>query len=182
MDHPFFLGTRLRHLLDQLDGAVTRVYADLDLPGFRPRYTPIIHLVHTHGPQSIRDLANTIGITHSAVSQTVNQMRRDGLVDLVPGEDARHRIVHLTDHTRAILPTLNAEWHATTTATRQLDAELPHPLTTLVDAALAALADKPMRDRIHDHLTPPPARQRSAGERHPDDHPRPGHPNTDPGT
>ncbi|ONI86665.1 MarR family transcriptional regulator [Saccharothrix sp. ALI-22-I] len=149
-DH--FLGTRLRHLLDLLEGDVSRVYTDLGLPGFRSRYTPVISLVNTGGPQSIRDLATTIGVTHSAISQTVNQMRRDGLVELEPGDDARKRIVHLTDHARAILPTLDAEWQATTAATRDLDAELPYPLTDLVDAALRALGEKPLRDRIHDHM------------------------------
>ena len=155
MDHTpagHYLGTRLRHLLDLLEGDVAHVYTDLGLPGFRPRYTPVIRLVHTGGPQSIRDLATTIGVTHSAVSQTVNQMRRDGLVTLEPGHDARQRIVHLTDHARAIIPTLDAEWQATTAAARDLDADLPYPLTDLVDAALRALGEKPMRDRIHDHL------------------------------
>ncbi|WP_157620561.1 MarR family winged helix-turn-helix transcriptional regulator [Saccharothrix sp. NRRL B-16348] len=155
MDHApagEYLGTRLRHLLDLLEGDVARVYTDLGLPDFRPRYTPVIRLVHTRGPLSIRDLADTIGVTHSAVSQTVNQMRRDGLVDLKPGDDARRRIVHLTDHARALLPTLDAEWTATTAAARDLDADLPYPLTALVDATLRALGEKPMRDRIHDRM------------------------------
>ena len=155
MDHApagQYLGTRLRHLLDLLESDVAHVYADLGLPDFRPRYTPVIRLVHTTGPQSIRDLADTIGVTHSAISQTVNQMRRDGLVHLKPGDDARRRIVHLTDHARTLLPTLDAEWNATTAATHDLDADLPYPLTTLVDAALRALGDKPMKDRIHDRM------------------------------
>ncbi|MEU4766178.1 MarR family transcriptional regulator [Actinosynnema sp. NPDC023794] len=158
MDHApagEYLGTRLRHLLDLLEGDVARVYTDLGLPGFRPRYTPVIRLVHTRGPLSIRDLADTIGVTHSAASQTVNQMRRDGLVDLHPGDDARRRIVHLTDHARAILPTLDAEWNATAAAARDLDADLPHPLTDLVDAALRALGEKSMKDRIHDRMRQP---------------------------
>ena len=157
MDHRFVLGTRLRHLLDQLDDDIAHVYADLGLPNFRPRYTPIVQLVHTHGPRSIRWLADTIGITHSAVSQTVNQMHRDGLVHLVPGEDARQRLVHLTDRARALKPTLDAEWHATNAAALQLDAELPHPLSAAVDAALRALADKPLRERIREHLDDPTA-------------------------
>ncbi|GAA1284949.1 helix-turn-helix domain-containing protein [Saccharothrix xinjiangensis] len=165
MDHRSFLGTRLRHLLDQLDGDIARIYTDLGLPDFRPRYTPIIQLVHTHGPRSIRWLADTIGITHSAVSQTVNQMRRDGLVDLVPGEDARQRLVHLTDHAHTLKPTLDAEWQATNAATLRFDAELPHSLSDTIDAALRALADKPMRDRIHEHLDPPPTEP--TGKQHP---------------
>ena len=31
------LGTRLRHVLETMDGAVAEVYRDLGLPGFRPR-------------------------------------------------------------------------------------------------------------------------------------------------
>ncbi|QTR06531.1 MarR family transcriptional regulator, partial [Saccharothrix algeriensis] len=103
----------MRHLIDQLETDVARVYADLGLPGFRPRYAPVIRLVHTRGPQSIRDLATTIGVTHSALSQTANQMRRDGLVELHPGADARQRVVHLTERTKTLLPTVNAEWDAT---------------------------------------------------------------------
>ncbi|MEU5695293.1 MarR family transcriptional regulator [Actinosynnema sp. NPDC020468] len=150
-----YLGTRLRHLLDRLDGDVARTYTDLGLPGFRPRYTPVLRLVAADGPRSIRDLATTIGVTHSAISQTVNQMRREGLVHLEPGTDARHRIVHLTDQARAVLPTLETEWHATTAAARELDAELPHKLSDLVDAALHALDTRPMHDRIRAHLHHP---------------------------
>ncbi|MBB5953456.1 DNA-binding MarR family transcriptional regulator [Saccharothrix tamanrassetensis] len=150
-----FLGTRLRHLLEHTDGAVAHIYADLGLPDFRPRYTPIVRLVDTQGPQSIRDLATTIGITHSAISQTVNQMRRDGLVELRPGTDARQRIVHLTDHTRTLLPALHAEWDATNAAARELDAELPYPLSELVRRAIEAMGERSMHDRIRAHLHTP---------------------------
>ncbi|MBW4722103.1 MarR family transcriptional regulator [Saccharothrix sp. SC076] len=146
----------MRHLHDQLDADITRVYADLGLPEFRPRYAPVVRIVDARGPQSIRDLATTIGITHSAVSQTVNQMKRDGLVDLRPGDDARQRIVHLTDRTRALLPTIHAEWNATTAAARQLDAELPYPLSTLVELALRAVGEKSMHQRVREHLEPEP--------------------------
>lgn len=147
-----YLGTRLRHVLDLLDDGVAHAYAHLGLDGFRPRYNPIIRIVHAHGPRSIRDLATTIGVTHSAVSQTVNQMHRDGLVELHPGADARQRIVHLTPRALDLLPVLDAEWHATTTAARELDAELPYPLSDLIEHALRALGERPMRDRIHPHL------------------------------
>src|SRR5215471_17771167 len=90
------LGTLLRHLLDQLESGVSAAYTELGLPGFRTRYNPLIRCLSQEGPMSIRDLAAAIGVTHSAVSQTVAQMAKDELVTLAPGQDdARQRIVTL---------------------------------------------------------------------------------------
>ena len=68
------LGTRLRHVLDLLDGDVARVYADLGLADYRPRFSPVARAIAALGPSSIRDIARAIGVTHSAASQTVAQM------------------------------------------------------------------------------------------------------------
>ena len=51
---PALLGTRLRHLLELLDGDVAAVYADLGLTGFRPRFTPVLIALDRLGPASIR--------------------------------------------------------------------------------------------------------------------------------
>ncbi|TDB79695.1 MarR family winged helix-turn-helix transcriptional regulator [Micromonospora sp. KC721] len=157
---PALLGTRLRHLLELLDRDVAAVYADLGLPGFRPRYTPVLRALADTGPAAIRALAVATGVTHSAASQTVAQMARDGLVTLVPGADARQRVVHLTARARSLLPILDAEWAATATAAERFEAELSYPLSRLVDEAVAALRRRPMRQRIADvapHLTAPGA-------------------------
>jgi DNA-binding MarR family transcriptional regulator len=145
---PELLGTRLRHLLDLLDGDVEAVYADLGLDGIRPRLTPIIRELAAAGPSSIRELARAIGVTHSAASQTVAQMARQDLVVVTPGADARQRIVRLTPAAERLLPVLDAEWAATAAAATALEAELPFPLSELVDEALEALRRRPMRQRI----------------------------------
>jgi DNA-binding MarR family transcriptional regulator len=144
------LGTRLRHVLDLLDGDVARVYADLGLADYRPRFSPVVRAVVALGPSSIRDIARSIGVTHSAASQTVAQMSRCGLVVLEPGEDARQRIVRLTDRARSLLPVIDAEWSATDAAAADLDAELPVPLGEMLAAILRAVERRPMRDRIAD--------------------------------
>jgi DNA-binding MarR family transcriptional regulator len=99
---------------------------------------------------SIRDLAHTVGVTHSAASQTIAQMTRAGLVTLEPGADARQRIAHLTPRTHALMPTIEAEWNATVTAMRDLDAELPMPLADLLTELGHALQRRPFRQRIAD--------------------------------
>jgi DNA-binding MarR family transcriptional regulator len=144
------LGTRLRHVLDLIDGDVARVYADLGLADYRPRFSPVVRTIVALGPSSIRDIARAIGVTHSAASQTVAQMSRCGLVALEPGEDARQRIVRLTGRARSLLPVIDAEWVATEAAAADLDAELPVPLGEVLAAVLRAVARRSMRDRIAD--------------------------------
>jgi DNA-binding MarR family transcriptional regulator len=142
------LGTLLRHVLDEMDGDIATVLGDLGTPGYRPRFSPVVRALVALGPVPIRDLAQAIGVTHSAASQTVAQMRSRGFVVIKPGEDARLRVVHLTAKARALLPKIEAEWAATASATAELDAELPFPLAELVPAIAAALARRPFRQRI----------------------------------
>jgi DNA-binding MarR family transcriptional regulator len=142
------LGTLLRHVLDEMDDDIATVLADLGTPGYRPRFSAVVRALVTLGPVPITDLARAIAVTHSAASQTVTQMASRGFVELLPGEDARQRVVHLTDKTRALLPTIEAEWAATASAAAEMDAELPYPLAELVPAVAAALARRPFRQRI----------------------------------
>ncbi|PWU56613.1 MarR family transcriptional regulator [Micromonospora sp. S4605] len=139
-----------------LDGDVATVYAERGLADYRPRFSPPLRVLVADGPLPIRDLARRVGVTHSAASQTVTQMARAGLVELIRGADARQRIVHLTDRARDLLPVIEAEWTATTAAMRELDAELPVPLADLLHAVLAAVGRRPLRQRIADAGLPPP--------------------------
>jgi DNA-binding MarR family transcriptional regulator len=144
------LGTLLRHALELLDGDVAKVYEEAGLGYLRPRYVPVVRALVAAGPLSIGDLARAIGVTHSAASQTVARMSRQGLVALAAGVDARQRIVRLTPKARALLPLLDAEWAATERAAAALEAELPYPLGEVLAATVAALERRPFRQRIAD--------------------------------
>lgn len=142
MTRPATLGTLLRRLIDQLDGAVERAYADAGLD-YRPRFTPIVRALTAEGPLTIRALSRRIGVTHSATGQTANEMERRGLVTFAAGTDARERIVTLTAHTEAILPELTQLWVATEAAARTLDEELGQSLPALIARALELLESRP---------------------------------------
>ena len=142
------LGTQLRHVLDLMEADISGVLADLGLPDYRPRFSPIVRALVALGPMPIREIAHAVSVTHSAASQTVAEMNKRGFVTLVPGSDARQRVVHLTDRARQALPLIQAEWDATKSAAEQLDAELPFPLSELVPAIAAALERKSFRQRM----------------------------------
>ncbi|TWD80467.1 DNA-binding MarR family transcriptional regulator [Kribbella amoyensis] len=145
------IGTRLRHVLELLDGDVAKVYVDLGLPGYRPRFSPIVRALVAGGPLSVRELATAVGVTHSAASQTVAQLTKAGLVTQQPGErDARQRVVHLTGKARELLPVIEAEWKATSAAMAGLDAELSAPLGKVLAEIVEAVGRRPFRERIAD--------------------------------
>lgn len=158
------LGTQIRTALELMEGDISAVLTDLGLLDYRPRFTPIVRALNIRGPMSIRDLARATGVTHSAASQTVAQMAKVDLVRLGPGQDARERIVGLTDRTQVLLPVLEAEWDATAAASDELDAELPYPLKELIPALLAALERRPFRERIAGFVSRDPRVGGAAGD------------------
>ena len=133
-----------------MDADVSLALADLGLRDYRTRYSAVIRRIDRDGPATIRDIAHALGVTHSAASQTVAEMEKRGLLELRPGTDARQREVSLTDKAGGLLPAINAEWEATDAASAALDAELPYPLSTLIDDLAAALERRRFRLRIGD--------------------------------
>jgi DNA-binding MarR family transcriptional regulator len=145
----------LKLLLNDMDDDIGRLYTERGVAGIRPRFSmTLIRLQHL-GPLTIRQLAAEVEVTHSAMSQTITAMRREGLVDSSPGADARTKTVVLTDKGRAVVPFLEAEWRATESAYAALETELPYALTQVVRDMAAALARRSFHDRIIDHLVDP---------------------------
>ncbi|WP_428950075.1 MarR family winged helix-turn-helix transcriptional regulator [Streptomyces sp. cg35] len=146
----------LHALLADLDAEIEQVYVARGIEGVRPRFAyPLIRLAHT-GPLTIRELAESLDRSHSAISQTITAMRKEDLVTSEPGPDARTRRIDLTGRGRALVPFLEAEWRATHATVAELDAEIPHAMTAVVEEVRQALARRSMRQRIHDHIVEPP--------------------------
>ena len=142
----------LHVLLDAMDQDIASLYDDAGIEGVRPRFVgPLIQL-GSRGPMTIQELANAIEVTHSAMSQTAAALRKAGLVDAAENPDGRTRRIQLSDRGREILPFLQAEWRATEATVRDLEAELPYPLSRVVADIQAALAERSFRQRLSDNL------------------------------
>lgn len=135
-------------LLRAIDDDIARWYDAYGIVGVRPRFSMALIRLHHLGPMTIRALAAEVDVTHSAMSQTVTSMRRDGLVEVVPGSDARTRDVSLTDAGRGLVPALEAEWRATERAIGEIEAEIPYALTRVIRDIEAALERRPFVDRL----------------------------------
>jgi DNA-binding MarR family transcriptional regulator len=142
----------LHELLERLDAEIGRIYTDRDVKGLKPSYVRELLHLHTKGPMTITELAESVGRTHSALSQKVSSMRTAGLVRTVPGTDARSKNVALTAKAKKIVDLLAAEWRATEAAIAELEAEIPYAMAQVVRDVEAALARKSFHDRITEKL------------------------------
>lgn len=146
----------LHELLASMDAEIEQIYLSRGIEGVRPRFAyPLIRLAHT-GPLTIRELAKSLDRSHSAISQTVAAMRKEGLVTSEPGPDARTRRIDLSERGRSLVPFLEAEWRATHATVAELDREIPYALTTVVEELRRALGQRSMRQRVLGHLVDPP--------------------------
>jgi DNA-binding MarR family transcriptional regulator len=143
----------LRVLLESMDRDIAKLYDERGVAGVRPRFAmPLIRLAR-RGALTIRELADSLGLSHSAMSQTVAAMRKEGLVRSVAGSgDARTRSVALTRKGRGLVPFLEAEWRATEAALAELEEEIPYPLSQVVRDVEAALGQRSFHDRIAEIL------------------------------
>lgn len=141
------LGTQLRHLIDLLDGDVAAAYVEAGL-AYRPRYTPVMRVLGEHGSASVGEIATYAGITQPAATQTVTLMKKEGLLVMTAGADARQRLVKLSAAGQAMLPRLRQCWAATAAAAASVDAELAYPLSQCLADAIAALHSRSFGERI----------------------------------
>jgi len=138
----------LKLLLNAMDDDIARLYDERGVSGVRPRFSMTLIRLRHLGPLTIRELAAEVEVTHSAMSQTITAMRREGLVESSPGTDARTRTVALTAKGAELVPFLEAEWRATEAAYASLEAELPYALTQVVRDMASALDRRSFHDRI----------------------------------
>jgi DNA-binding MarR family transcriptional regulator len=143
-------GTQLRHLIELLDGAVGNAYDAAGL-NYRPRYTPVMRSLMAKEPATIGFIAEAAGITQPAATQTVALMIKDGIVSVETSpQDARQKMIRLTQHGRDLIPQLKMCWQATAIASASLEADLPFSLSEVLDSAIRALAVKPLGARIRE--------------------------------
>ena len=145
------LGSKLRRLLAILDGDLQAIYDERGA-NFRPRFFPIVQILLKQDACSIGELAKRMAVSQPAATQTVNEMKRLGLVVAADSEDRRQKPVRLTAAGMDLAAALGPVWDATERAAVALDAEIEHGLSKPIDDALAALVGNPFRNRIREQM------------------------------
>lgn len=123
------LGSRLRRLLDGLNGPVSQLYRDQI--GFEQRWFALTMLLGERGSVRVGDAASALGVSHVAVVQSVREMSRARLVTKAQDK---------TDK-RASLIGLSPEGQAMLARVREISAQVDRAAARLLQEAAPGLMD-----------------------------------------
>ena len=113
-------GSRLRRLSEYFLMEVNKVYEQEGIP-FDASWFPVFYVLSKKQPMPLIDIADTLEVSHSAVSQLVTSLRKKGLVKTAPcPEDGRRQLVALTKKGEELLQQVQPIWEAITTAMTEL--------------------------------------------------------------
>ncbi|MES2668962.1 MAG: GNAT family N-acetyltransferase [Pseudomonadota bacterium] len=139
------LGSRMRAISDRLYATADEVYraSGLQLQG---RWLPLLRILHDRGPQTVGEIAEAVGQTHSAVSQLADKLTDLGWVDVaIDPADRRRRRLALTAHAETELRAAKPLWRAIedlfTRHCREQGIDLLHTLATFENVLAPTLAD-----------------------------------------
>jgi len=140
------LGSRLKRVAERLQAGAERIAGECGLPT-QPSQMPLLAALHRHGPLSVGDVVDRIGISQPAVTRILARLAEMGLVETSRGgRDLRTKTMTLTDRGRAVME------EATTTLWPRLRAAVGElcdveALLAQVEAVEAALALQPLEQR-----------------------------------
>ena len=141
-----------RLLQAAMDADIARLYDEAGISGFKPSWVMELLRLRARGPMTITELAASVQLTHSAVSQKVAAMRSAGWAEVGPGPDLRSKTVRLTAQAERAADQMAAEWRATEAALAEIEDEIPYPLSQVVRDIGEALRRKSFRDRVAERL------------------------------
>ncbi len=138
------LGSRTRAISDRLYATADEVYrvSGLQLQG---RWLPLLRILHDRGPQTVGEIAEAVGQTHSAVSQLADKLTDLGWLEVaIDPADRRRRRLALTAHAETELRAAKPLWRAIedlfTRHCREQGIDLLHTLATFENVLSPTLA------------------------------------------
>jgi DNA-binding MarR family transcriptional regulator/N-acetylglutamate synthase-like GNAT family acetyltransferase len=151
---PSFLGSRLKRLGERMQASAASVIAETGLP-LQPGQMAILASLRT-GAMSVGRLAETCGTSQPGVTRTLGQLRKLGMVEGVPGEDQRSRLVALSPEGREAAAIIARDvWPRVGMAAEQILAGLDGDFLLQLARIEMALAEGSIADRARG-LTPGP--------------------------
>jgi DNA-binding MarR family transcriptional regulator len=122
---PVVFGTRLKRMSDIFLSEVNKVYADNDIP-FEASWFGIFYLLDKHQELSIFEIAETLEVSHSAVSQLVKVLLAKQLIDQKASiYDGRKKVISLSASGLDLLIKIKPVWLALSKTMEEIMADIP---------------------------------------------------------
>ncbi len=140
------LGSRLKRLAERLQTGAERIAADCGLPT-QPSQMPLLTALHRHGPMTVGDAVEILGISQPAVTRILSRLIEMDLVETARDDrDQRSKTISLTYTGRGAMElAITLLWPRLRAAVGEV-CDVP-ALLAQVEAIEAALAEQPLEQR-----------------------------------
>ncbi|MFT4152431.1 MarR family winged helix-turn-helix transcriptional regulator [Parafilimonas sp.] len=148
-------GSRLKRLGSTFINDVNRIYKNHKIP-FDASWFPVFFILSEKEEISIKEISDSLKVSHSAISQLVSGLQQKGLIKSVTSKtDARHKNITLTAKGKKLLEKIKPVWAALETAMNELADESGSSSKKILKALTGietGLSRKGFFERIEAHL------------------------------
>lgn len=146
------MATRLKRLGERLSQDVAKIYKSRHLD-FEPKWFTTMYALYKNDSMSVQSLAQSLGLTHPAIIQFVNQMKKRHLVETRQGEtDKRVNLVSLTQKGRETFETIRPLLTDIEEVTSEVVNSPGIDMLILLDRIEETLDEKSVYDRIMERI------------------------------
>jgi DNA-binding MarR family transcriptional regulator len=148
------LGSRLKRLGDTFINDVNKIYKDHKID-FDASWFPVFYILSQKKEISIKEIADDLKVSHSAISQLASSLQQKGLIrSVVSKKDARHKAITFTAKGEKHLQKIKPVWTALEEAMNELVEESANSKKILkaLMAIETGLQNKNFFERIDAHL------------------------------
>ena len=140
--------SRLKRLSERLSKDVSLLYHKLNVD-FEARWFAILYALNQKSPMAVTELAQALGITHTAINQLAKEMTKNGLVHSLKGKkDERKRMIYLSEKGKEVFKKLTPVWEEIQVATKQLIESSSCDILEAVGKIEQQLDDQNMYERV----------------------------------
>lgn len=140
--------SRLKRLSEKLSKDVSLLYRKLDVD-FEARWFSILYALNRKSPMAVTKLAQSLGLTHTAINQLTNEMLKNGLLHSTKGKrDERQRLIHLTEKGKEVTQKLAPVWNEIQMVTKKLIESTGFDVLSAIGEIEKQLDDQDMYERV----------------------------------
>lgn len=144
------LGTRLKRMSDRFLNEVSKIYIKQNIC-FETAWFPVLFLLDRKGSMSLTEISNELEVSHSAISQMINQLQIKKIVDIQPHDsDARIKRIFLTIKGKKLIEQVHPVWNA---LGKSLHRILPQNIEQGEFLNLLSYIEKQLNDNILSEMT-----------------------------
>lgn len=140
--------SRLKRLSERLSKDVSLLYRKLDVD-FEARWFSILYALNRKSPMAVTEIAQSLGLTHTAINQLAKEMMKNDLLYSSKGKkDERKRLIYLSDKGKSVAQKLQPVWEEISTATRELITSSGYDLLAAIGKIEEGLDEQDMFERV----------------------------------